>query len=189
VSLFSVFDCVNYLRYGSWYLENIKKLEVENPLLHRKFSDGHFVVREKQGTFNSVAPDMRLEQTIQRAQKSSSGIIGQTRRSDYVAKWQLIYHEVLQISNTFRELTSLNVNNHMETCHHQLTGKKSELFDRHVLQLFDFVSDKGNPFLIADSIQLPVSLHNFVTKQMVADEIKHRLLNIFDDGAQNYKQF
>ncbi|RXM27580.1 hypothetical protein EOD39_10602 [Acipenser ruthenus] len=102
IRVFQKFDCISYLLYGSWYMERIKKLEVDNPILIH----GHFVVREKEGKFISVAPDMKLEQTIQRSQKSSKGIVGQTRRSDYVAECQLVYHEVLAISNVFCELTN-----------------------------------------------------------------------------------
>ena len=58
---------------------------------------GHFVVKDKEWKFNSVAPDMKLEQTIQKSLKSSKGIVGQTRKSNYVAEWQLVYHEVLMI--------------------------------------------------------------------------------------------
>ena len=37
----------------------------------------HFIVKDKQGKFNSVSPNMTLEQTIQRASKDPSGIIGE----------------------------------------------------------------------------------------------------------------
>ena len=45
---------------------------------------GHFVVRKNNGEFNAFAPDMKLEQTIQRSKKSVKGIIGQTRQVAYV---------------------------------------------------------------------------------------------------------
>ena len=34
------FNCVNYLRHGSWYLENIKVLEKTHPEMYRRFSMG-----------------------------------------------------------------------------------------------------------------------------------------------------
>ena len=48
---------------------------------------------------------MKLEQTIQRSKKSA-GIIGQTRQLSYVTEWELIYHEVLAISNVYQNITS-----------------------------------------------------------------------------------
>ena len=32
------------------------------------------------------------------------------------------------------------------TCHHELNGRKSELFDLNVTQLFQFQEQNGNPF-------------------------------------------
>lgn len=185
MKIFSEFDCVNYLRYGSWYIEKIKRLKLDCPYLYQKFCDGHFVVKEKNGQFNAVAPDMKLEQTIQRSQKSSKGIIGQTRRSEYVTEWQLIYHEVLDISNTFRELTNARVMEHMEVYHHELTGRKSELFDQNVTRLLQFLEAKGNPF---DTTQ-NTGLYNLVTMHSVDDSVKKRLLNVMDHGKDAYTSF
>ena len=70
------FDAVNYLRYGSYYLEKIKILEVEHPELYRRFVMSEFVVRDSVGSFNAVTPEMKLEQSIQRASKSQGGIVG-----------------------------------------------------------------------------------------------------------------
>ena len=78
IPVFLGFDSINYLRHASWHLERIKKaLQTENPYLYEKFIQGHFVVKDKQEKFNSVSPDMKLEQTIQRASKDPGGIIGE----------------------------------------------------------------------------------------------------------------
>ena len=63
------FDSINDLSHASWYLERIKALEIENPYLHEKFMEVHFMVKDKQEKFNSVSPDMKLEQIIQKASK------------------------------------------------------------------------------------------------------------------------
>lgn len=64
IPVFQQFNCLNYLRYGSWYLEVMKRLQIDCPYLHEKFLEGLFVVSEKPASFNAVAPDMKLEQTI-----------------------------------------------------------------------------------------------------------------------------
>ena len=61
--------------------------------------EGKLVVKSNPGYFKAVAPDMKLEQTIQRSQKSFGGIIGQTKQVGYVTECGPIYHEVLAISN------------------------------------------------------------------------------------------
>jgi hypothetical protein len=69
---------------------------------------GNFVIKTKEGRFNAVAPDLKLEQTIQRAQKDPKGIVGQNRKVEYVAQWQITYHEVLDINSFFYEATQVH---------------------------------------------------------------------------------
>ena len=106
---------------------------------------------------------MKLEQAIQRSQKSSKEIIGQNRKSDYVTEWQLIYHEVLDISNTFREITNAKVIEHMETCHYELARRKSELFDQIVNDSPQFLEKNDNHFNLTQNL----GLHNLVSMSNV----------------------
>ena len=46
--LLSVTVSISYLRYGSWYLEKVRKLSQENPEIHAKFLEGSFLVRTTQ---------------------------------------------------------------------------------------------------------------------------------------------
>ena len=54
------------------------------------FMKGYFMINESRRKFSGVSPDMKLEPTIQHAQKRSSGIIGQTRQISYVSKWEVV---------------------------------------------------------------------------------------------------
>ena len=65
---------------------------------------------------------MKLEQTIQMSKKSQSGIIEQTRQNNYVTKWEMIYHEVLNISNSFHGITSSKLSFGETDQHHELGG-------------------------------------------------------------------
>ena len=86
------------MRYGSWYLENtIRYLEIEKPEIYKKRAEGKFVVQTNKGKFKAVSPDMKLEQIIDRLQKSADGIVGQTKADSYVCEWELVYHEILVI--------------------------------------------------------------------------------------------
>ena len=79
---------------------------------------GHFVVKQNNREFNAVAPDMKLEQTIQGSKKSVKGIIGQTRQVAYISQWEIVYHEILGISNSFRQLISAEVGYRGTVIHH-----------------------------------------------------------------------
>ena len=76
-------------------------LPTKHPKICKLFLSGHFVVKTNTGSFNGVAPDMKLEQTIQRSKKSSGGVIGETSNKKFVIEWELAYHEILSICNDF----------------------------------------------------------------------------------------
>ena len=54
----------------------MRRLPIDHSQIHAMFMSGHFVVQQINGTFNAISPDMKLEQSIQRSQKSVHGIIG-----------------------------------------------------------------------------------------------------------------
>ena len=66
--------------------------------------EGRFVVKTSAGFFNAVAPDMKLEQSIQRFKKGAGGIIGQTKQNAFVTEWELAYHEVPDISKSYSNI-------------------------------------------------------------------------------------
>ena len=119
---------INYLRYATFYLEQLKTIKETQPDLWISLVDGGFVVKLKQGSFNAVAPDMGLEQSIQRSAKSARGIIGKTRELGYVSEWALVYHETLSIANVFRCITRADKGGKNENIvHHQLQKGKIQV--------------------------------------------------------------
>ena len=72
-------DSINYLRYATFYLESMRRLPTDHPAIYEIFMKEYFVINESHRKFSGVSPDIKLKQTIQRAQKSSSGIICQNR--------------------------------------------------------------------------------------------------------------
>lgn len=101
---FATFDKVNYFRWCSVYMEYMFHLETCAPEVFEAFMGGKFVVKRTTGSFNAIGVDICLEQTKNKSQKSSSGIIGNIKRRSFVAQWELIYHEMLLVRNHHREL-------------------------------------------------------------------------------------
>ena len=97
--LFASYDRINYLRWGSVSLEDIRKLPQDAPSVFENFKAGKFVVKRTEGQFTAVGADMCLEQTINRSQKSAGGIIGSTKRKQSVTQWEMIHHEMLATVN------------------------------------------------------------------------------------------
>lgn len=184
------FDAINYLRYASWYLERIQVLEVTYPSLYRRFRMGHFVVKDRIGAvFAAVAGDLKLEQSQNRFSQGPGGhvIVGSAGDAAVVAEFALLFHEILAISNLLQLLTNVRLMDHLETSiQHELGGRKGIIFDRNVARLLDFVNARENPFLV---LAPNVPLHNFVTKQIVKDNFKARILKALENGDTAYQQF
>ena len=184
--LFAECDSINYLRYGSLYLECMRKLPETHPQVYEQFLLGNFVVKTNPGTFNAVSPDMKLEQTIQQSQKSSKGVIGQTRQANYVSEWEVVYHEILAISNTLRYLIPSNIGNRECELHHELYGNFALNYNKQVIKVIEFVEQQGNPFTSATGI---VKLHNFFSGASVVEEVARRLLNFDENSMWRYESF
>ena len=74
-------------------------------------------MKQLEGSFNSAGADMCLEQTINRFQKSTCGIIGCTKRKQVIVQWDILYHVISAIVNLPHEISgvttpSTNLVNH-----------------------------------------------------------------------------
>ena len=129
---------------------------------------------------------MKLEKTIQRSQKSFGGIIGQTRQVAYVTEWELIYHEVLAISNSFEELTnSSSSSSDAVILNRELNNTKISEYNETVTKVVSFISSRGNPYTTSASSRL----YHFTTGQLVSPECTEQWLSFFVDAFNGYIDF
>lgn len=183
--VFHVFDRINYLRWASLYLEQMRNLETQQPQVFENFMNGLFVFRRTKGKFNAVGLDMALEQTINRSQKSQGGIIGQTKRKDYVVEWQLIYHDILEIRNAFRTLINVAVVDYDLQIHHELVGKHSEELEASIKRMCSYIEARGNPY----DTHSEIKLQNFTTHELVPRENAEKMLSFAEKGNELYLSF
>ena len=83
-------DRTNYKRWLPLYFEDCLSLPERYPLIHENILQGEFVVKLTKRKGSAVPVDQALESKYNKQAKSSSGIIGITRRKDAVCKWDLI---------------------------------------------------------------------------------------------------
>ncbi|KAH3704725.1 hypothetical protein DPMN_079787 [Dreissena polymorpha] len=99
----------------------MRRLQDTAPDIHSNFMKGMFVVKRTSGKFRAVVADQSLEQTINKSQKSSGGIIGSSRKKDFVSEWDMIYHEMISVSTLHRELGRAKPFLHELTVHHEFS--------------------------------------------------------------------
>ena len=179
--IFAAFDSTNYLRWCSLYLEDMRKLPVTAPGVHQAFLAGKFAVKRTTGSFNAVGADMALEQTINRSQKGASGIIGNTRKKNFVAMWELTYHEILAISNLHRELSGVSSSLSEE---HAISKAEIASGEQKVQAIIATIEKNENPFKLVPE---QVKLHNILTQEVMSDDIRDQLLSVMDIGTKAYE--
>ena len=126
--------------------------------IYTNFMQGHFVVKQRNGLFDAVAVDMKLEQIIEQSHKSTDGIMGQTRQSEYNTKWENIDHEIHSISNAFREINNTNFGSRENKIHHELEKRFCSTFNFDVKTIAEFILKKRKSLQHARA-----DLYNFVS--------------------------
>ena len=182
--LFAAFDSRNYFRWGSVYLEDMRNLSETSPSVYAQFSRGNFSIKDKPGRFTAVAGDQKLEQSINLSSKCSDGIIGHAAQKQYIAQWDIIYHEMMALKNLHREYMGVSSGTYDSWTHHESSNKQTIRKEANIKAMIKFILEKGCPF----SDECPPTLHNFVTKQVMSDTIRKDMHDVLKVGEVRYQE-
>ena len=183
--LFAAFDSNNYLRWCSFYLEDMRRLPETAPSVYENFEKGSFSIKEKPGRFTAVGGDQKLEQSINLSSKCSDGVIGHAKQKQYVAQWDLIYHEMMAIKNLHRQYANVMERTHETYTHHQSSQVTTDRKEAHLQEMMRFIEEKGSPLSVGTS----PTLQNFATKELMSDNIRNDMLNAYTKGKEKYLTF
>ena len=141
------FDRTNYKRWLPLYFEDCLSLPERYPSIHENFLQGEFVVKLTKRKGSAVPVDQALESKYNKQARSSSEIIGITRRKEAVCKWGLIKHEKANYSNFLRKISGVDHEDEY-SLHHEFSEKLSETDQTYIQQLVvvDYISNRGHPF-------------------------------------------
>ena len=189
--LFAGCDRINYLRWGSVYLEDMRKLPEYAPSVYENFQAGKFVVKWTEGRFNSVGADMCLEQTINRSQKSIVGIIGSTKRKQFVAQWEIIHHEMLSVVNVQRKISGVVTPSTELLMNHEFNVPATRTSEALIHDMIEYIKQHENPVTVSmdgdhDEQQ---TLHNIFTQKIMSPAIRDNLLKFETNCNIQYETF
>ena len=83
-------------------------MESKFPELWEGFIDGCFVFHQSLQRGSGIPMDQTLEKQYNKLTKSSSGVIGFTRRKEAVCRWNIIKHEKHQCSEVLSKICHYN---------------------------------------------------------------------------------
>ena len=152
-------------------------------MIHENFLQGEFFVKLTKRKGSAVPVDQALESKYNKQAKSSSGIIGITRRKEAVCKWGMIKHEKANYSNLLRKISSVDQEDEY-SLHHEFSEKLSETDQTYIQQLVDYISDRGNPFDPENS-----TMKNLVTGATLDAATTSFFLDSVVNGTEAYDKF
>jgi len=95
----------NYSKYVPIYLEEMRTLQQQQPESYKFLLEGGFVAwRSDERSFNCVATDQALEQTINREGKSEGGVIGLTLKKGALTRWLMTRHVTTEYVDAMKDL-------------------------------------------------------------------------------------
>ena len=99
---FHVYGRQNYAQHFAYCWASRQQLPNTHPHLYPEFKQGNFSVRRSADRFNNLPPDLVKEQTINKDQKGSGGIIGYNISEGKVPRWIITSHVTVleQIAST-----------------------------------------------------------------------------------------
>ena len=85
-----------------------KMLQEVAPRVHREFTENRAQANSTsafESSFNSVSPDMALEQTVKRDSKTKGGIVGVTGTEETRDRWALTAHIMAAATTSFKVMS------------------------------------------------------------------------------------
>lgn len=142
------YDRLNYARYMTYYWLDMQQLHTTHPDAHAFLKRGGFSVQRSDNPFAQVPSDQAIEQTINRASKTTGGIIGFSRHPATVQRWVLTAHDRAAVTDICLEHCGLDENSEQRDAFHKDCQKGQMVRDEEdVLRVIDTVSKLLNPFI------------------------------------------
>ena len=148
---------------------------------------GQWTLQDRSGWFCGIRCDVKLKQTIQRPLKGSENhfVAGQTHKERFVARFELLFHEIVAITNLFKLVTSKKSDNRA-ACNlsNHFAPAQNALFNNDVMKLKVITKKRANSY----NVNSPCPLH-IVNQQPFLRNISQNVLNIMKNGEEIYKPF
>ena len=173
-------DRVNYARWMSVHIRDLADIESKHPELHRKFSEGAFVVRKTTRKFSAIAIDHAHEQ-CNALVKGEGGAVGLTSNVNALKRWMIAGPEVSRLMKNFEECLPTSK---QSQDHHENTESLQRAFRDEVNALVKAFEDLGNPFSEDSGY-----LYALDSKEIMPKEVVETVKNVRVIGQSKYTEF
>ena len=146
LSFFFALDHLNYARWLSVHLKDLKSLSSTNPTIYAAFLEGYFVVTKTLRNFSSIPINHAHEQN-NKLVKEDGGAIGLTENTAELTRWMICRPEIARKVNEFEENIPSRRGSKAIYLHHEQTKSLQDKFHQHVVSLVSMMEELKNPLL------------------------------------------
>lgn len=175
----------NYSRWGTLYVLEMS-LSLPNEV-RKLFDNGEFAIRFTSGAFRGLWSDIGVEMSAIRVAKSSSGIIGLTRRDSAITRWSLTRNLLGQYAEVMSRRSGQFDEN---TLYREHEGDKPAMRTRdeaHVRKITEHVQNHmSDPYSVDTRSDI---LINIGSGSVATPEISKSLLEILKIGRERMFEF
>ena len=169
-----IYDHTNYSRWGMIYIIDMLQLETSAPGVYHEFTEGNFVVKESNGSFNQISPDQALEH-INKKCKIAGGLVGLTRRESDLNSWMVTFGERARLADDAKNLVGIE---DKESVIHDDRGKGRLNRDASDVTKLEAQIRTFNPFG-----RDTYDLISIATNDVAPPEVKYDLLSAMGRGS------
>ncbi|KAG0724955.1 hypothetical protein GWK47_039527 [Chionoecetes opilio] len=166
------------------YVAEMRHLEVSAPRMFQHMSEGGFVVKRSERTFNCVPTNQALEQSINREAKSQGGVIDYILTKGALVRWLLTRHITGEYAERFKEMCTptKSKNTHEEHGHARVTKDQND-----VKVIKEYIKEQcQHPF---DLESVATSLVNITSGQVASEEVEETMKGVPQKGREMFNQF
>ena len=142
LSWMMIYDHTNYSRWGVVYLLDVLQLPESCPDVWNEFKAGNFVVKESQGSFNQISPDLALEH-INKQCRIAGGLVGITKTQSALNRWMITFSYRVRLENDAKKSVGMSTGRSLS--HGDLGSHRIKSDQNDVARLHDQIK-QCNPF-------------------------------------------
>ena len=186
----TIYDHLNYARWGPVYLADMKGLPKTAPDVYEEFLAGNFVVKRHSGRFNQVPVDQATE-WVNKVCKLSNGIIGITKNDTARDRFCTTWSERSRISEDTMQLFGLcneDKEDNFSTRKDGLPSKRKQDWDAVAKLEAQFKRFKVFAEYKKEATDIVTKLRSLTTNDIATDEVTTDLLTAERKGMELVKQ-
>ena len=191
IPYFFAYDRINYARWASVYLADMKSLQNTAKPVYEEFMNGNHPVKRAPGTFNQVWTDLTLEQSVNRDSKVKGGIVGFTQNTEAVNRWLVTAHKRAAIVSSTKSLIEPNERDprpDTDVTHKECGKKRLERDEADVQKLLGVLTEQMlNPF--DTEAHKTRSVMNIATGLTATEDVSNDIRTALSVGQTCFDEF